>query len=113
MLMFLTHFLAGEWVIRYNESAEALCISMLNPCKFKSLAYISIHAYFSYSLNTIYFAASAKQHLMNEVTHNKIVSFIWGIADDVLRDLFKRGKCPDVMCAQHGQDLGGESPPVS
>jgi len=24
--------------------------------------------------------------------HNRIVSFIWGIADDVLRDLFKRGK---------------------
>ncbi len=34
---------------------------------------------------------------MNEVTHNKIVSFIWGIADDVLRDLFKRGKYPDVI----------------
>jgi type I restriction enzyme M protein len=30
-------------------------------------------------------------------THNKIVSFIWGIADDVLRDLFKRGKYPDVI----------------
>jgi type I restriction enzyme M protein len=26
-----------------------------------------------------------------------IVSFIWGIADDVLRDLFKRGKYPDVI----------------
>jgi type I restriction enzyme M protein len=25
------------------------------------------------------------------------VSFIWGIADDVLRDLFKRGKYPDVI----------------
>jgi len=34
---------------------------------------------------------------MNEVTHHKIVSFIWGIADDVLRDLFKRGKYPDVI----------------
>lgn len=31
---------------------------------------------------------------MNQTTHNKIVSFIWGIADDVLRDLFKRGKYP-------------------
>jgi type I restriction enzyme M protein len=29
---------------------------------------------------------------MDQATHNKIVSFIWGIADDVLRDLFKRGK---------------------
>lgn len=34
---------------------------------------------------------------MEQVTHNKIVSFIWGIADDVLRDLFKRGKYPDVI----------------
>ncbi|MBZ0070862.1 MAG: type I restriction-modification system subunit M [Gammaproteobacteria bacterium] len=34
---------------------------------------------------------------MDQATHNKIVSFIWGIADDVLRDLFKRGKYPDVI----------------
>jgi len=34
---------------------------------------------------------------MNQATHNRIVSFIWGIADDVLRDLFKRGKYPDVI----------------
>jgi type I restriction enzyme M protein len=34
---------------------------------------------------------------LNQATHNKIVSFIWGIADDVLRDLFKRGKYPDVI----------------
>lgn len=34
---------------------------------------------------------------MNQGLHNKIVSFIWGIADDVLRDLFKRGKYPDVI----------------
>ncbi|HOY67526.1 MAG TPA: class I SAM-dependent DNA methyltransferase [Candidatus Ozemobacteraceae bacterium] len=34
---------------------------------------------------------------MDQVHHNKIVSFIWGIADDVLRDLFKRGKYPDVI----------------
>ncbi len=34
---------------------------------------------------------------MDQHTHNKIVSFIWGIADDVLRDLFKRGKYPDVI----------------
>ena len=25
---------------------------------------------------------------MDQATHNRIVSFIWGIADDVLRDLF-------------------------
>ncbi|MFZ3091779.1 MAG: class I SAM-dependent DNA methyltransferase [Nitrospirota bacterium] len=34
---------------------------------------------------------------MDQTVHNKIVSFIWGIADDVLRDLFKRGKYPDVI----------------
>ena len=34
---------------------------------------------------------------MYQATHNKIVSFIWGVADDVLRDLFKRGKYPDVI----------------
>lgn len=34
---------------------------------------------------------------MDSATHNKIISFIWGIADDVLRDLFKRGKYPDVI----------------
>ena len=35
--------------------------------------------------------------LMDQATHNKIVSFIWGIADDVLRDLFVRGKYRDVI----------------
>jgi type I restriction enzyme M protein len=34
---------------------------------------------------------------VDQATHNKLVSFIWGIADDVLRDLFKRGKYPDVI----------------
>jgi type I restriction enzyme M protein len=34
---------------------------------------------------------------VDQATHNKIVSFIWGIANDVLRDLFKRGKYPDVI----------------
>ena len=34
---------------------------------------------------------------MDQFTHNKIVSFIWGIADDVLRDLFVRGKYRDVI----------------
>jgi len=31
---------------------------------------------------------------MDQSAHNKTVSFIWGIADDVLRDLFIRGKYP-------------------
>ena len=34
---------------------------------------------------------------MDQATHNKIVSFIWGIADDLLRDLFVRGKYRDVI----------------
>jgi type I restriction enzyme M protein len=34
---------------------------------------------------------------MNSEQHNKIVSFIWGIADDVLRDLYVRGKYRDVI----------------
>jgi type I restriction enzyme M protein len=34
---------------------------------------------------------------VDQATHNKIVSFIWGIANDVLRDLFKRGKYADVI----------------
>jgi len=34
---------------------------------------------------------------MDQATHNKIVSFIWAIADDVLRDLFQAGKYPDVI----------------
>jgi len=34
---------------------------------------------------------------MDQTTHNEVVSFIRGIADDVLRDLFKRGKYPDVI----------------
>src|SRR5688572_24736351 len=34
---------------------------------------------------------------MNGAQHSKIVSFIWGIADDVLRDLYVRGKYRDVI----------------
>ena len=34
---------------------------------------------------------------MNNVTHNAIVSFIWGIADDCLRDVYVRGKYRDVI----------------
>ena len=34
---------------------------------------------------------------MDPITHNKIVSFVWSIADDILRDLFKRGKYADVI----------------
>ena len=34
---------------------------------------------------------------MNNAQHNGIVSFIWGIADDVLRDVYVRGKYRDVI----------------
>jgi type I restriction enzyme M protein len=34
---------------------------------------------------------------LDEVQHGRIVSFIWGIADDVLRDLYVRGKYRDVV----------------
>ena len=34
---------------------------------------------------------------MNNKAHNKIVSYIWGIADDVLRDVFVRGKYRDII----------------
>ncbi|HET9676254.1 MAG TPA: type I restriction-modification system subunit M N-terminal domain-containing protein, partial [Solirubrobacterales bacterium] len=34
---------------------------------------------------------------MDASQHNKIVNFIWGVADDVLRDLYVRGKYRDVI----------------
>ena len=34
---------------------------------------------------------------MDHALHTRIVSFIWGIADDVLRDLYVRGKYRDVI----------------
>ena len=34
---------------------------------------------------------------MNSDKHGRIVSLIWAIADDVLRDLYVRGKYRDVI----------------
>lgn len=34
---------------------------------------------------------------MNRTVHNKLVSFIWSIADDCLRDVYVRGKYRDVI----------------
>jgi type I restriction enzyme M protein len=34
---------------------------------------------------------------MNQVQHNNIVNFIWSIADDVLRDVYNRGKYRDLI----------------
>jgi hypothetical protein len=44
---------------------------------------------------------------MDQAIYNKIVSFIWGIADNVLRDVFVRGKYRDVilpMCVLRRRD---------
>ena len=34
---------------------------------------------------------------MDHTVHNKLVSFIWSIADDCLRDIYVRGKYRDVI----------------
>lgn len=34
---------------------------------------------------------------MNTAVHNRLVSFIWSIADDCLRDVYVRGKYRDVI----------------
>ena len=34
---------------------------------------------------------------MNQIQHNAIVNFIWSIADDVLRDVYTRGKYRDII----------------
>ena len=34
---------------------------------------------------------------MNQATHNRLISFIWSIADDCLRDVYVRGKYRDVI----------------
>jgi type I restriction enzyme M protein len=36
-------------------------------------------------------------HFMDHSAHNKLVSFIWSIADDCLRDVYVRGKYRDVI----------------
>ena len=44
---------------------------------------------------------------MTNVNQNRIESFIWSITDDVLRELFRRGKYPRVilpMCVIHRLD---------
>ncbi len=40
---------------------------------------------------------SIKNPSMNTAVHNKLVSFIWSIADDCLRDVYVRGKYRDVI----------------
>ncbi len=53
---------------------------------------------------------------MDQIAHYKIVSFIWDIADDVLRDLCVRGKYRDVilpMCVLRWLDAVLEPTDVS
>lgn len=38
-----------------------------------------------------------KGYHMDNLIHNNIVSFIWGIADDCLRDVYSKGKRRDVI----------------
>jgi type I restriction enzyme M protein len=48
---------------------------------------------------------------VDQATHDKIGSFLWGTADDVLRDLFWRGNYPAVilpMCVLPRMDAGLE-----
>ncbi len=42
-------------------------------------------------------AAGTRSPAMHHVTHTGIVNFIWCIADDVLRDVYVRGKYRDVI----------------
>ncbi len=34
---------------------------------------------------------------MNQAAHNKLIAFIWSIADNCLRDVYVRGKYRDVI----------------
>lgn len=43
------------------------------------------------------FRKKLKSAGMNQTQHNQIVNFIWGIADDVLRDVYTRGKYRDII----------------
>ena len=42
-------------------------------------------------------SAKGNEVIMDNQVHNQIVSFIWGIADDCLRDVYVRGKYRDVI----------------
>ena len=44
-----------------------------------------------------YLTPKIKTQPMNKAVHNKLVSFIWSIADDCLRDVYVRGKYRDVI----------------
>jgi type I restriction enzyme M protein len=48
------------------------------------------------SIGSIY-GTFQEAHLLDISAHNKIVSFIWSIADDCLHDIYVRGKYSDVI----------------
>ena len=43
---------------------------------------------------------------MNYSIHNTITNFIWNIADDVLRDVYVRGKYRDVILFSTAGECG-------
>ena len=45
---------------------------------------------------------------MDNQVHNQIVSFIWGIADDCLRDVYVRGNPADDSHQTSGCPVGGQ-----
>lgn len=44
-----------------------------------------------------YLQTTTSGEIVNQTTHNRLVSFIWSIADDCLRDIYVRGKYRDVI----------------
>ena len=42
---------------------------------------------------------------MDAQAYNSIVNFIWGIADDCLRDVYVRGKYRDVIAVRLSNEL--------
>lgn len=51
----------------------------------------------SFVLEKTDFKKRLKSAGMDHTLHNQIVNFIWGIADDVLRDVYTRGKYRDII----------------
>ncbi|MDR0598607.1 MAG: type I restriction-modification system subunit M N-terminal domain-containing protein [Treponema sp.] len=43
---------------------------------------------------------------MDHQTHNQIANFIWNIADDCLRDIYRRGEYRNVIKALEAETRG-------
>ncbi len=81
-----------------------LALPMCRAFSFSAISAISATspsiAYFANTLPFFAFTtftASPHHYLMNHSQHNQLVNFIWGIADDVLRDVYSRGKYRDII----------------